>query len=100
MLHDDVDMVLVVKRLNHLDHVAQLMLSALSLDLHLAVVALILSHSRNCQLRLLDDFQCKLSLRVPVTYQKHRPIRTFTELAQVFVLVYALVQGDTLTRQD
>ena len=100
MLRDNVDVVLVLKRLNHLEHVAQLMLSALALDLHLAVVALILGHSRNGQLCLLYDFHCKLSLRVSVTYQKDRPIGPLTKLAQEFILVYALVECDTLAGQD
>ena len=100
MLRDNVDVVLVVKRLNHLEHVAQLVLRALALDLHLAVVALILGHSRNGQLCLLYDFQCKLSLRVSVTNQKDRPIRPLTQLAQEFVLVYTLIEGETLAGQD
>ena len=100
MLRDNVDVVLVVKRLNNLEHVAQRVLRALALDLHLAVVALILGHSRNGQLCLFYDFQCKLSLRVSVTYQKDRPIGPLTKLAQEFVLVYALVECDTLTGQD
>lgn len=76
------------------------MLSALALDLHLTIIALILGHSRNRQLCLLYDFQCKLCLRVSVTNQKDRPIRPLSQLAQEFVLVYALVESDTLTGQD